>query len=334
MSQPKSLKQAVLSSVLVQDGALGTQLELLIPLDDPHSVKGLPLWSTNALIHAPQLITQIHASYLAVGADMLITATYQALLQTLAKYGGMDTDQSRAIWQRAVDCAQQARADAGSGAFVAGSVGPYGAFLANGAEYSGDYGDISRLQLKDYHREIVRFYVESAVDVIAFETIANMREVEALVELLEDTYTLAHHKEYFMCFSCKDAHHLVDGTPLHQVVQYISARAPSIAKSDLVGIGCNCVPFEIVEGFITGVNRSCEDLGVPPVPLLVYPNLGFELDDTAHYSFRSSTENWARSITAWAQHANVRVIGGCCSTGPAEIAQIRKIVDEMDLVRS
>lgn len=326
----RSLKKTLASAVLVQDGALGTQLEALILSDDPHSVKGLPLWSTNALIHAPQLITQIHRSYLDVGADMLVTATYQALLPTLAKYGHMDLAQSRDIWHRAVECAQKARAAApGSGAFIAGSIGPYGAFLANGAEYSGDYGAVSRHQLKDYHREMVRFYTESAVDAIAFETIPNMLEVEALVELLEEMYTAGFHKEYYLSFSCKDAAHLVDGTPLHQVVQYITTRAPSVALSSLVGLGCNCVPFEIVEGFIESINRSCEELAVPPVPLLVYPNLGFDPETTANYAFRSATDNWALSITQWARHNNVRVIGGCCSTGPLEIGVIRKIVDEM-----
>lgn len=318
--------------MLVQDGALGTQLESIIPLDDPHSVKGLPLWSTNALIHAPHLITQIHSSYLEVGADMIITATYQALLQTLAQHSNMDQAQCRAIWQRAVECAEEARARCSSGAraFIAGSVGPYGAFLANGAEYSGDYGAVSRQQLKDYHRDMVQFYVDSAVDVIAFETIANIHEVEALVQLLEETYTETRRKEYFISFSCKDAAHMVDGTPVRQAVQYILARAPSVARSNLVGLGCNCVPFEIVDDFVEGVNRTCEEAGVVPVPLLVYPNLGFEVSDPAHYAFRSSTEKWARSISTWTRHRNVRVIGGCCSTGPLEIAVIRRIVDEMD----
>ena len=326
-----SFKEALKKSVLVQDGALGTQLEALIPLDDPHSVKGLPLWSTNALLYSPELISSIHKRYVEAGADMIITATYQASPQTLSKYENMDLAQAKKVWTKSVECALEAtRTHPEKKIFIGGSIGPYGAYLANGAEYSGDYGEISLDQLMDYHRDIVRFYAETKeVDVIAFETVPNFAEVQAIFSLIEQMFNANLHKEFYVSLSCKDADHLVDGTPLEQVIRYILSKKSSQIRDNLVGIGCNCVPFEIVSDFIETVNRVCQNNGSEQLSLLVYPNLGFEPTDTANYAFRSSTEKWASSVAKWTLYSNVRVIGGCCSTGPAEIAQIKNVVEKI-----
>lgn len=326
-----SLKNA-LATRRVLDGALGTQLEELIPRDSPLSVKGLPLWSTKVLLGEPQLITQIHASYLREGATVAITSLYQASLQTLQKHENMTLAQAQGVWGQSVKCVTDAidAVKPPSKTYVAASVGPYGAYLANGAEYSGDYGDMSVGDLVEFHREMVRYYAEHPdVDCIAFETIPTFTELQAIFKLAQLDIARCS-KEFYVAFSCKDSATLADGTPIEKAVAYIvDAIAENATTAKLfVGTGCNCVPLEIVSGFIANVNAATSSLGADPLYLIVYPNYGFapDLEDGSHYSFKKSSEKWAEAVDQWCQFPNVRLIGGCCSTGPDEVGQVRDIL--------
>lgn len=339
-----SLKETLSRARLVQDGAMGTQLEALVPEGHPLSVKGLPLWSTKVLLGEPSWVTDIHRKYVAAGCDMLITASYQASQQTLLKHENMDLEAARAVWQQSVDCARQAteaeneatksdvkasdKKDGRKKVWIAASVGPYGAYLANGAEYSGDYAGLSEQELAEYHREQVRFFVENSdVDVIAFETVPNFAEVRALFGLLHSMYSEGYRKEFYMSLSCKNATTLADGTPIETVVEYMLAQKGVVGEC-FVAAGCNCVAYELVAPFIKTVRSVCEQHGVS-LPLVVYPNLGFDNDmsDTSQYAFKSSNDGWAQAVREWLTEPSVRVVGGCCSTGPAEVAVIRDAID-------
>lgn len=328
-----SLKHALVKHVLVQDGSTGTELENILPLDHPLSIKGSPLWSTKILLQEPSLVTQVHRSYLDVGSQMLITSTYQASQLTLKKHAGLELPEARDVWRKAVCCAKEAIDSAPEikhKTYIAGSVGPYGAYLANGAEYSGDYDVVDVGKLAQYHEEMVKCFIEDAdVDVIAFETIPRFEEVKAIFELLEKLYTSNYQKEFYVALSCKDESTLVDGTPLSDVILYMVSRDHPLVKANFVGTGCNCVPYEIVEGFIRTVNATCEDLGAEALNLIIYPNLGFENDPSnpSDYAFRSSVEGWRRAIEQWSQAPNVRIIGGCCSTGPREVQVIHDYIN-------
>lgn len=323
-----SVKSAIETRRLVQDGALGTQLELIIPVDSPLSVKGSPLWSTKVLIAEPTYILNIHESYVEKGADMLVTLSYQASLQTLQKHENMTLQDAQEVWQLSIDMAKKALDKTDKKVFIAGSIGPYGAFLANGAEYSGAYNGMSSLELAAYHREMVKFYVASDVDLIAFETIPNFEEVKGIFQLMESLE--GNQKEFYLCLSCKDAKTLADGTPIDEVVKFfLESKTPAVQKL-FIGTGCNCVNFEIVTAFAENVNEICRRLEKESIPLIVYPNLGFDNDmsDVSQYGFRSSTEKWGDAITEWCNLPNVRIIGSCCSTGPLEVGVIREIIDK------
>lgn len=312
---------------LVQDGALGTQLEALLPVDHPLSVKGLPLWSTKILLHDPDMITKIHKSYVDSGADMLVTATYQASASTLEKYEHMDLAQCRNVWQTAVDAAAKAAELSPRRIYIAGSIGPYGAYLANGAEYSGEYGTVLEDELVAYHEPMANFYNECTdCDIVAFETIPNFSEVKAVMKLAGKL-----EKPFYLSLSCKSASLLADGTPLETIVKYVLGSLDGFqTPENFYALGCNCVPFENVEAFVELVNRVCDSESKPPVDLVVYPNLGFDNDmsDVSQYAFKSSSLLWGLAVEKWASFDNVKVIGGCCSTGPHEVAEIRRVVDQ------
>lgn len=326
-----SLKETLAGRVLVQDGAMGTELEALVPVGHPLSVKGLPLWSTKMLLAEPSWVTDIHKKYVDAGCDMLITTTYQASEWTMKKHENMELPQIQEVWQQAVVCAKNAVADAKRKIYIAGSIGPYGAYLANGAEYSGNYEGKSAAELAVYHESIVKFYVENAdVDLIAFETIPNFDEVKGIYALLRKLYTDSYNKEFYLNLSCKNATTLADGTPLSTVIEYIVSQNESVVGKCFVATGCNCVPYEIVASIAENINETCQKIGAEPLNLVVYPNLGFDNDmsDTSQYAFRSSTDGWTKAIRQWKSIPNVRVIGGCCSTGPNEVASIRDAIDD------
>lgn len=318
---------------IVLDGALGTQLEELIPPENPLSVKGLPLWSTKVLIEQPQLITNIHRSYVDAGATMLITSLYQASLHTLEEHCNMDLAQARQVWHASVQCALDSIESCDHKVYIAGSVGPYGAYLANGAEYSGAYGDIAQAELVAYHKDMVEFFVSHhQVDCLAFETVPNITEVRAIIELVGEVFSKCGPKEFYVTLSCKSGSVLADGTPLETVVEELEKVRDLDIGRFFVGTGCNCVPFEHVSDFINTVNGVTTRNNTPPLTLIVYPNFGFgnDMSDVSQYSFQKKSEKWALAVQEWVEHDNVRIIGGCCSTGPTEVRDIRQVVNRCE----
>ncbi|KAF3994207.1 hypothetical protein FT663_00177 [Candidozyma haemuli var. vulneris] len=325
-----SIKSVLENRRLVLDGAMGTQLEEIIPPSSPMYVKGSPLWSTEVLLGDPSIIEKVHSSYLEKGADVIITSTYQASQATLLKHRNMGLEEAREVWRRSVQTAKAAIDNFGSTKklYVAGSVGPYGAYLANGAEYSGEYGDFGVEELVKYHQEQVSFFLnDKDTDLIAFETIPNISEVKAIFELVKATYT-EKSKDFYVCFSCKDSTTLADGTDLKDVIAYVidqRSKFPAIDAS-LIGVGCNCVDFELVSDFADYVNKASNN----SLFLAVYPNLGFsnDMSDVSQYGFKSDTEKWKQALEQWCTNSSIRLIGSCCSTGPNEIGVARAVVDE------
>ena len=130
------VKKSIFSKPLVIDGSMSTSLERL-GCDTDNA-----LWTAAALIKQPELVYQVHYEYFVAGARLAITDTYQANLAALKK-AGLTEKQARQVIEKAVELAKQARDDyeteTGAYGYVAGSLGPYGAYLANGSEYRGDY---------------------------------------------------------------------------------------------------------------------------------------------------------------------------------------------------
>lgn len=320
------LKEILQQKVLVQDGAMGTLLEALVPPDHPLSVKGLPLWSTKVLLAKPAWVTQVHKSYVDAGCDMLITATYQASKLTLQTHAKLDSEGVAQVWQQAVDCAKDAIAGCKRKVYIAASIGPYGAWLANGSEYTGNYSGLLPSELGEYHRDMVQYYVDHPdVDLLAFETVPNFDEVKGILALMHDLTTPTQGKPFYIALSCTSENTLVDGTPLRDVVEYLAANTVGVVGDYFLGTGCNCLAFELVSGIVATINNACEALGVPPIPLVVYPNLGFanDMSDPSQWAFNTNTAGWRQAVVDWLSVPNVRVIGGCCSTGPEEIKTIK-----------
>lgn len=300
-----SVEQCVAAG-LVLDGAMATELEARgCDLTDT-------LWSAKVLIENPELIYQVHYDYFNAGAQVAITASYQATPQGFAKRE-LDEQTALALIAKSAQLAIRAREayrldapDAGA-LLVAGSVGPYGAYLADGSEYRGDYR-LPQAAMMDFHRPRIQALVAAGVDLLACETLPSFAEIQALVTLLEEYPDTP----AWFSFTLRDSEHLSDGTPLREVVAFL-ARAPQV-----VALGINCIALDAVEAALKTLSALTN------LPLVVYPNSGEQYDAaTKTWHSDASACSLIDAMPAW-QAAGAKLIGGCCRTTPADIAAIAR----------
>ncbi|MHA7845906.1 homocysteine S-methyltransferase [Serratia sp. D1N4] len=290
---------------LILDGALATELEARgCDLTDP-------LWSAKVLIENPQLIYHVHLDYFNAGAQCAITASYQATPQGFLRRG-LDEQQSLALIAKSVQLAQQARADylaehpQAAPLLVAGSVGPYGAYLADGSEYRGDY-HLPQEEMIAFHRPRIAALAAAGVDLLACETLPSFAELQALLVLLRQFPTLG----AWFSFTLRDSQHLSDGTPL------VEAIAAMQGNPQVLAVGINCIALENVTPALQ------QFAALSDKPLLVYPNSGEHYDAVSKTWHHCGDEqhHLINQLADW-QRNGARLIGGCCRTTPADIQAI------------
>src|SRR5215207_1965371 len=291
-------------SMVILDGALATELERRgADLRDA-------LWSAKILLEAPELIRAVHLDYFLAGADCAITASYQATVAGFAQRG-LSEAEALTLIQRSVQLAVEARdafwADNAHQVgrprpFVAASIGPYGAFLADGSEYRGDYG-LSEAELIDFHRPRMAALVAAGADMLACETIPCLIEARALVRLLAEFPGVS----AWVSFSARDEAHICHGERLADCAAFLDN------EPQVTAIGVNCT----APTFIPALIRAAR--GATSQPILAYPNSG-EIYDAATYSWHGETscDAFGEQSRQW-YAAGARVIGGCCRTTPAHI---------------
>ncbi|KNA04715.1 hypothetical protein SOVF_197130 isoform A [Spinacia oleracea] len=317
--------------IAIVDGGLATELERHgADLNDP-------LWSAKCLLTSPHLVRQVHLDYLEAGADIIISASYQATIQGF-RAKGLSQEESEALLRKSVDIACEARdlyyKNCGKASaeglearhdskilksrpiLVAASVGSYGAYLADGSEYSGNYGDTVTLDyLKDFHRRRVQVLAESGADLIAFETIPNKVEAQAYAELLNEENIKI---PAWFTFSSKDGENVVSGDSL------LECASIAEASKKVVAVGINCTPPRFIEGLILLIKK------VATKPIIIYPNSGETYDPIVKNWVQNTgvqDEDFVSYVKNW-QKAGASLFGGCCRTTPKTINGIYRTLSE------
>ena len=292
---------------LVIDGALATELERRgYDLRDN-------LWSAKILLEQPEAIQQIHYDYFKAGADCAITASYQATVEGFAKRG-LEEQAAIALIQKSVKLAIAARDEfwidesnrvGRIKPFVAASVGPYGAFLADGSEYGGNYG-LTEKELMDFHRPRMKALIEAGADMLACETIPCLIEAQAIAKLLKEfPNTTA-----WISFSARDEQHISEGQVFADCVQALTDQP------QITAIGINCTSPKYIPALIREAKQ------VTNKPILVYPNSGEHYDATkSDWDGHPVYESFGEEAKEWYE-AGARLIGGCCRTSPEDIQVI------------
>ena len=296
--------------VLILHGALGTELEAL-----GYDISG-KLWSAKYLLEKPSIIQDIHETYIAAGADLVTTSSYQATLPGLQE-AGLSEAEARAVIAQTVDLAKAARdrvwqslseAEKSKRPYplISGDVGPYAAYLANASEYTGDYGKISKEGLKDFHRPRIAILLEQGVDLLALETIPNALEAEALVELLAEEFPEA---EAYLSFTIQETDRISDGTSLEAVTDLVNSSELILA------LGFNCSSLLLFDAALEKLS------GLTDKYLITYPNSGEVYDgQTQTWKPKDVTaKNLREHSQAWHEQFQVKILGGCCRTRPNDI---------------
>lgn len=304
MSSGRTLAEALAEGPVLLDGGLSNQLEAQgCDLSDA-------LWSARLLADAPEQIEAAHLAYLRAGAQVLITASYQATFEGFGRHG-IDPERTGALLARSVELARRAagaarRADAGREVWVAASVGPYGAMLADGSEYRGRYG-LTVAELERFHRPRVAALAAAGPDVLAVETVPDLDEAEAVVRVAEETGL-----PLWLSYSVAGGRTRA-GQPLAEAFAVAAGREAVVA----VGVNC-CDPAEAEEA----VRLAAEVTGKPAV---VYPNSGEGWDAEGRRWTGRSTFDPER-VRGWTE-AGARLVGGCCRVGPERIKELAALLE-------
>ena len=292
---------------LVTDGGLGTALESRgIVLDHD-------LWSAGLLRDDPDTLAEVHAAFARAGADIVTTASYQIGPRAGLTDTGLTDTAGRRLCADSVTLAREA-ASRGTAApvLIAGSVGPFGAVLGDGSEYTGDYA-LTDAEFAAFHRPRIEALAEAGADVIALETQPNLPEIRVLADLVEGTRVPAWLSVTLADGGPTGVPRLPDGTPLTALAE-VAAAHPTVRA-----VGVNCVrPAQ--------VSPALEALAaVSDLPLIAYPNSG-ETYDAESMTWQDPTAEAGERLGAWPVAdwiaRGARIVGGCCRTTPADIAEL------------
>ena len=277
------------------------------------------LWTAQALSDNIEAVYDAHYSYLAAGAQMILTDTYQANLQAFEK-AGHSKQQAENLVGMAVLVAQKARDDyeeqTGKHALVAASIGPYGAYLADGSEYRGDYL-LNDAQYLNFHLPRLTAVLAQAPDCLALETQPKLSEPLALLRWLEKNVP---QMPVYVSFTLRDEMTLSDGTELKRAVAAISKFEQVFA------IGVNCIVPELVSGALKVMRQATTK------KLIIYPNLGAQYDpETKTWAKSEQQLDFTQLTEKWYQ-AGASIIGGCCMTTSPQISQIATYFEQYQKV--
>lgn len=297
-------------ALIVVDGALGTELERKgCDLNDA-------LWSSKVLLDHPEVIREIHWSYLQAGADCITTSSYQSSIQGFMAHG-FDRAGAYALIRKSSELAVAARDEYWNGLsaseraqrckpLVVASLGPYGAYLADGSEFRGDYA-LDEAVLFDFYRPRIQALLEGGADLLGCETLPSADEALIVLKLLEAEFPEA---RAWFSFSAKDRAHISNGESIETVVQKIAPHQAVLA------IGINCTPPQYIEDLVIRIAKNTDKL------IIVYPNSGetYDAEDKTWHNHSTHGE-FAAQAHRWYERG-ARLIGGCCRTSPREIQDV------------
>jgi homocysteine S-methyltransferase len=288
------LSDALARRAVVLDGGLSTALELA-----GHDLSDA-LWSARLLLTDRDAIRAAHLAYYRAGAEVVITSSYQATFEGFAARG-LTAAQTAALLRDSVTLARAAASEVDGPRWVAASVGPYGAMLADGSEYRGRYG-LTRQALESFHRPRIEVLAEAGADVLAVETIPDVAEAEAVLGVVAGSGV-----PLWLSYSARGTRTCA-GQPLTEAF----AAARGVAEVIAVGVNC-CDPADVDEA----VAIAHEVTGKPVV---VYPNSGQRWDAAAR-AWTGDPAFEPERVAGWVE-GGARLVGGCCQVGPRLIAEL------------
>lgn len=301
---------------------LGSGYSEQVKLYESESIEGDPLWISRLIVTNPDALKKTQIDILKAGVDFLLTMTYQSSIDGYMKQFGLSEEKSYEYMKGNVQetlnaWTEYVKVDSTTKKpSICGSIGSYGAYLHDGSEYTGAFSDnVTKQQLKEFHRPRFDALIEGGSDFIAFETIPCKKEAEVLIELLSEHPE----KQGWISFSCRDdGQSISSGERFKDVAKYCYDLNPK----QLIAVGVNCLQPVIVESLIKGMNDQRTE---NPIPLIVYPNSGEMYTQEIGYIGKELCTPIETYVKTWLD-LGVKIIGCCCRT---DVNDLKKIIDEV-----
>ena len=274
------------------DGGLSTALE------NNGNKLTTSLWTGELIRTNPAQITKAHLDFINAGAQIIITSSYQLSYSGCGARGWSEAETNQALIA-ATALAKKAVTESGKDVKVAASVGPYGASLADGSEYKGNYG-VSKQVLTDFHAKRLEILISTSPDYLALETMPDTFEVEVLLDLLTDCPI-----PFWLSYSCKAGNQTNAGQSFKSAVD--------LAQSAMA-VGINCTKPELIGDLLRSAKSN--------KPYVVYPNSGRVWDAKNKVWTGSAAVGFSNNLIRQWVEAGAEIIGGCCGIGAAEIAEL------------
>lgn len=312
--------------IIVIDGGFSTQLATHV---GQTTLDKDPLWSSRYNATNPNAVIETHLDFLKAGADCILTNTYQASIEGYMDFLNLSEEDSIKLIKTAVELAKLARTrylaekienKTHKIPWVVGSIGPYGAHLHDGSEYTGAYADtVPYARIQKWHRQRINAVLEAGVDALAIETIPCRKEAEALLELLTTEHPTV---RFWVSFQCKDGVNTARGENFAETAAAIWSQARALKNPNLLAIGVNCLhPVHAVQLLKTVNERRPDD---DKIPLIVYPNSG-EIWDNGVWKGEEDCVPLETYVPQFVEYG-VKFVGGCCRTTAQDIKRIKKTV--------
>jgi len=279
--------------VIKLDGGLSTALE------NNGNKLTTSLWTGELIRTNPAQITKAHLDFINAGAQIIITSSYQLSYTGCGARGWSEDETNQALIASTL-LAKNAVSESGKSVKVAASVGPYGASLADGSEYKGNYG-VSKKVLNDFHAKRLEILISTSPDYLALETMPDIFEVEVLLDLLNDCPI-----PFWISYSCKEGNQTNAGQDFQSAVD--------IAQSAMA-VGINCTKPELITDLLRSAKSS--------KPYVVYPNSGRIWDAVKKEWTGSASVGFNDQLIQEWMESGAEIIGGCCGIGATEIAEIK-----------
>ncbi|MDO8122386.1 methionine synthase [Isoptericola sp. b490] len=323
MSTITSIREAATQRILVLDGAYGTMLQHESLTEDDFRFDGADPDRSYAgnfdlvQLTRPDVLARIHAEYLAAGADILKTNTFNAQAISQADYGtqGLVREMNLAAARLAREAVDAAVARDGRPRWVAGSVGPTNrtASLSPDVERPG-FRAVTYDDLLAAYLEQVTALLTGGVDALLVETVFDTLNAKAALEACAEAFEVTGRRVPIM----------LSGTITDASGRTLSGQTPeafvvSTEHADLFSVGLNCaLGPEPMHPYLREIAEATGTL-VSTHPNAGLPNAFGEYDETP--------EQMARVLGGFAREGLLNVVGGCCGTTPEHIAAFVAAVD-------
>jgi homocysteine S-methyltransferase len=274
------------------DGGLSTALE------NNGNKLTTSLWTGELIGTNPAQITKAHLDFINAGAQIIITSSYQLSYTGCSARGWSEDETDRALIA-STQLAKKAVTESSKDVKVAASVGPYGASLADGSEYKGNYG-VSKAVIRDFHARRLEMLISTSPDYLALETMPDIFEVEILLDLLSDCPI-----PYWVSYSCKAGKKTNAGQDFQSAVD--------LAQSAMA-VGINCTKPELITDLLMSAKSN--------KPYVVYPNSGRVWDAQNKVWTGSAAVGFSNDLIRQWVEAGAEIVGGCCGIGATEIEQL------------